>query len=324
MAKERGSVRSGDLVKATGKSRQAVHNNLVALCREGLLTREGAGRSAHYVFAGDRERIYDYALEQLDEALVWEEVQDRPPFSNSTGSALNGFAYAFTEMLNNAIDHSQGKHVSVRVGTEDEALWFSIEDDGIGALASVMNKFDLATPLEALQEISKGKTTTAPEEHSGEGLFFVSKLADAFSLESQELQWIVDNVRHDTAVGSSAVSVGTRVRFQANPATIQDLRELFGAYTTDLAFDTTQTVVKLFEIGHVFVSRSEAKRLLHNLERFRHVILDFAGVDQIGQGFADEVFRVWRRAHPEVRISTINTEPAVGWMVARAQRAVSV
>ena len=124
----------------------------------------------------------------------------------------------------------------------------------------------------------------------------MSKLADAFSLESQELKWIVDNIRHDTAVGSSAVSVGTRVRFQANPTAIRDLSELFGAYTTDLTFDTTQTVVKMFEIGDTFVSRSEAKRLLHNLERFRHVILDFANIDQIGQGFADEIFRVWRRA----------------------------
>ena len=38
------------------------------------------------------------------------------------------------------------------------------------------------------------------------------------------------------------------------------------------------------------------------LERFREVVLDFAGVDAIGQGFADEVFRVWARAHAGTRL----------------------
>ena len=236
----------------------------------------------------------------------------------SGSRARTGFAYAFTELLNNAIDHSRGTTADIRVGTDGEVLWFSIEDDGIGAFASVMEKFGLATPLEALQEISKGKMTTAPAQHSGEGLF-VSKLAREFSLESQQLRWSVDNGRHDTAVGASPISAGTRVLFKANPATIQDLQDLFGAYTTDMVFDTTLTVIKLFELGDSFISRSEAKRLLHNLERFRHVILDFSGVEQIGQGFADEVFRVWQGAHPDIGISTINMDPAVGWMVARAR-----
>lgn len=55
--------------------------------------------------------------------------------------------------------------------------------------------------------------------------------------------------------------------------------------------------MKLFEHGTQFVSRSEARRLMHGLKKFKKVTLDFRGVKGVGQGFADEVFRVWPAAH---------------------------
>jgi hypothetical protein len=82
-------------------------------------------------------------------------------------------------------------------------------------------------------------------------------------------------------------------------------------------------VVKLFQYGVRFVSRSEAKRLLVGLEKFREVVVDFAGVEGIGQGFADEVFRVWAASHPETRLSAENMTSPVGFMVERARRAAA-
>jgi uncharacterized protein (DUF1330 family) len=78
-------------------------------------------------------------------------------------------------------------------------------------------------------------------------------------------------------------------------------------------------VVKLFSYGVRFVSRSEAKRLCDGLERFRHVVLDFAGVEAVGQGFADEIFRVWASQHPEVELSPENMAPPVAFMVSRTR-----
>lgn len=80
-------------------------------------------------------------------------------------------------------------------------------------------------------------------------------------------------------------------------------------------------MVKLYAIGVRFVSRSEARRLLHNLDRFREVELDFEGVQGVGQGFADEVFRVWANDHPEVRLVPTRMNRAVEFMVERARRA---
>jgi len=50
---------------------------------------------------------------------------------------------------------------------------------------------------------------------------------------------------------------------------------------------------------------------LSRLEQFREVTLDFAGVKTLGQGFADEVFRVFPAAHPDVILKRLNVPPAI-------------
>ena len=85
-------------------------------------------------------------------------------------------------------------------------------------------------------------------------------------------------------------------------------------------FNKTRAVIRLFAIGTDFVSRSQAKRLVHGLEAFREVVFDFNGVNLVGQGFADEVFRVWAKEHPEVQLIPTDMNDAVAFMVERAIR----
>lgn len=54
---------------------------------------------------------------------------------------------------------------------------------------------------------------------------------------------------------------------------------------------------------------------------FSHVTLDFSGVDVVGQGFCDEVFRVFARAHPRVVLEPVGMNDAVAFMVGRARAA---
>ena len=44
-------------------------------------------------------------------------------------------------------------------------------------------------------------------------------------------------------------------------------------------------------------------------------MLDFKGVNSIGQGFADEVFRVFKNQYPEISIEVSNTNSAVDAMI---------
>src|SRR6185295_16498358 len=101
------------------------------------------------------------------------------------------------------------------------------------------------------------------------------------------------------------------------------LAQVFEEYTIDLSFAKTRVVVKLFQRGERFISRSEARRVTHGLERFAEVVLDFAGIDEVGQGFCDEVFRVWAAAHRRTKFTSVNMSREVKFMVERAVRARS-
>ena len=105
---------------------------------------------------------------------------------------------------------------------------------------------------------------------------------------------------------------------------LQDLRptDVFDAFSTGEDYGFTRTVVPIDLVRYGddnLVSRSQARRLLTRFERFRTVVLDFTGIDQIGQAFADEVFRVFPTMHPDVELVEIHTNSAVRQMISRAR-----
>jgi anti-sigma regulatory factor (Ser/Thr protein kinase) len=254
----------------------------------------------------------------LEEHVVWQEVVADVLHDRLSPEAMSTANYAFTEMINNAVDHSAAQSVRAAIWVSRFELRCEILDKGRGALQHLQDGLGLEDVYDALGELTKGKTTTDPERHTGEGIFFTSKAVDVFILESAGLRWTVDNVRDDQAVGASDISQGTRVRWEMDPATTRSITEVFGAYTNeDHRFTRTRTVVRLFGFGVRFVSRSEAKRLMRGLERFEEVLIDFAGVEEVGQGFVDEVLRVWPTQHPETVVNPVGMTGPVEFMVRR-------
>lgn len=315
---EQGSVASREVAEAAGISRQSSHARLAGLVVRGELEAYGKGRATRYRRVGGSRR-FDFRREGLEEDVVWRRVRERLPglgrLSENVETILH---YAVTELVNNAVDHSAGDWVRISVAAENDSVVIDILDDGVGIFDRVAGHFGLGSRTEALQELSKGKITTDPATHTGEGIFFTSKAVDTFEIVSGGLRWIVDNICRDVAVGSdSGESPGTHVRITQSRTTRRRLDEIFAEYTADFEFSRTRTVVKLFELGRRFVSRSEAKRLVRGLERFREVIVDFERVETVGQGFVDEIFRVWAGAHPEVRLIPVRMNPAVEFMVRR-------
>ena len=315
---------AGQLSKEAGVSRQAAHRHLAALAKRGLLHHSGKGRASRYEKAVSprvEELRFQYPLAGLNEDRVWKEL--RPQVFRTEGLPDNVeriLHYSFTELVNNAIDHSQGSRVNLVFPLGREGLLFEVVDDGIGAFERLKTGLGLKDAYGAVQELSKGKATTDPKRHTGEGIFFTSKAADYFELEANGLVWRIDNHRKDMSIAEVPARKGTRVRFEISPHAKRTLVGLFDEYTTDYEFAKTRVVVRLFEVGVRFVSRSEAKRLLQGLDRFTEVVLDFKGVEEVGQGFADEVFRVWSSAHPGVTIRPENMVTPVEFMVKRAQR----
>lgn len=236
--------------------------------------------------------------------------------------AKRRFEFAFTEMVNNAIEHSETKYITVEVTVDNLRASFIVHDTGVGVFENVRRKMGLGGEMEAIQDILKGKATTVPTEHSGQGIFFSSKIADRFVLESHKKRLIIDNQRDDVFVDNIRHRKGTRVLFAISVDMKTGPDEIFKRYTgEDYQFDRTRVVVKLFASGESYVSRSQARRLLHTLTRFREVSLDFSGIPTVGQAFADEVFRVFRNAHPEVTIVPENMNENVAFMIRRARLA---
>jgi hypothetical protein len=249
--------------------------------------------------------------------MVWRRVKkDLDLDSASPAGRIMG--YAFTEMLNNAIDHSDSDTATITWWTTSDQWSFEIRDYGVGAYPKLCTGLHLASEFEAVQELSKGKRTTDRTHHTGEGIFFTSKAVDIFRLTSSGVRWTVDNLRHDVALGIVHEVGGTSVICQIDPQTDRDLTEVFRQFTSNHAFTRTRPTVKLFEIGTSFVSRSEARRLLDGLEAdFETVEVDFTGVTDVGQGFVDELLRVWPEAHPGKAVIPTNINPAVDFMIQR-------
>jgi anti-sigma regulatory factor (Ser/Thr protein kinase) len=260
---------------------------------------------------------HELTLLGLSEDVVWRRVvRDLGLDKESPAGRIIG--YAFTEMLNNAIDHSDSETATITWWTDTDQWTFEIRDYGVGAYPKLRQGLRLASEFEAVQELSKGKRTTDRDRHTGEGIFFTSKVVDLFRLTSSGVRWTVDNLRHDTALGMVPATEGTSAVCQIDPQTNRTLAEIFREFTRDHAFVRTRPVVKLFGIGTVFVSRSEARRLLDGLEAdFDTVEVDFTGVTDVGQGFVDELLRVWPAAHPGKTVIPTNMNDAVEFMIER-------
>ena len=75
--------------------------------------------------------------------------------------------------------------------------------------------------------------------------------------------------------------------------------------------------IRASDSGDHLIARGEAKRLLDGMGSFEEITLDFSGVHSVGQGFVDEVFRVWQNSHPNTALTPVNMNAEVDFMVKR-------
>ncbi|MEK6324550.1 MAG: DUF4325 domain-containing protein [Acidobacteriota bacterium] len=308
------------LASQFGLSRQVANGYLQTLIREGLIEAEGTTRARVYRLKTLAEANQKYQREGLQEDVVWREGF-APAVGDLPENVRDIWLYGVTEMVNNAIDHSGS--AEVRVGLRRNALFTEawVEDDGEGIFLKIQRALGLYDPREAILELAKGKLTTAPENHSGEGIFFTSRMVDAFDIESGRLHFRHEHRASDVLTERAADSPGTRVMMRLANDSPRITRAVFDEFTDgeEYTFDKTVVPLRLAQHeGEKLVSRSQAKRVSQRFERFKRVVLDFEGVAEIGQAFADELFRVFAAAHPDVRLTPINTSPAVANMVRRA------
>ena len=316
-----------DIAKTTAThfsiSRQAVNKHLQKLTSEGCLKEAGQTRNRSYKLAPLVEWEHNYKIEPgIAEDLVW--TKDiRPALGKLPENVVNIWHYGFTEMFNNAIDHSNGSIIHVKLWKTAVSATLMVFDNGVGIFKKIQTEMNLLDERHAILELSKGKLTTDPRNHSGEGIFFTSRMFDSFDILSGGVYFGHEfEDPKDWILERENASTGTSVWMKLNNHTSRTTKKIFDQYASGENYGFNKTVVPVALARHgsdKLISRSQAKRLLARVELFKTVVFDFNEVDSIGQAFADEIFRVFPIKHPQVEITFIKANSEVKRLIERAR-----
>lgn len=303
-----------------GLSRQAAHYHVNKLVNSGEIFKKGERKSAAYFLSRQSLLNKVFPIEGLEEDIVWSDfVSSKIDYLPENVKSI--CHYGFTEMLNNAIDHSESGKVRVVLEKSGVDIRIQIIDFGEGIFKRICRLKNLMHEPEAVFELSKGKLTTDPTKHTGEGIFFSSRMFDLYYIWSGGLVFSHAINSDSDWVQEVADSPGTRVSMTISNRCTRTDEEIFDTYADpeiDPSFHKTVIPVKLAQYqGDGLVSRSQAKRIMRRIDKFKTVILDFTDVSKIGQGFADEIFRVFVAANPDIKVSTANVNSRVEKMIQR-------
>src|SRR5207237_5942920 len=124
--------------------------------------------------------------------------------------------------------HSGGMQVFVQMRKTAAATELLIMDNGVGIFNKIQSALHLLDERHAILELAKGKLTTDPKHHTGEGIFFTSRMFDKFDILSggvffnhifgQAEDWILEQERFET---------GTSVWMELNNHTARTTRKIF-------------------------------------------------------------------------------------------------
>ena len=300
-----------------GISRQAVHRHIKKLVDGQLLEAMGNTRSRIYKLKPVEEKTFGFKIvPELAEDQVWRQYLI-PLLKALPNNVYEICHYGFTEMFNNALDHSHGLNVVVEITLTGLSIEMRVIDDGIGIFKNIQTKFGLEDQRHAILELAKGKLTTDPERHTGEGIFFTSRMFDDFAIVSDQLAFIRRGALDEDWLieKQNRKGEGTAIHMSIALYSDRTMKEIFAKYTLteeDYRFAKTHVPVNLHQYGDDnLVSRSQAKRLLARFDKFKEVFLDFQGVKTIGRAFADEIFRVFKKGHPHIKIVWSRANPEV-------------
>ena len=151
---------------------------------------------------------------------------------------------------------------------------------------------------QAALELYKGGLTTDPSRHSGEGIFFVSKMLTEFAIWSENIVYSYRCGDRDRFVQSHLISyytkmegMGTMAVMKLENEAVRTSAEVFDEFAP-LEEGFVKTLIPMRDmcpLGNP-VARSQARRILRRLEEFREIIFDFARSDLWGRGLPMKCF----------------------------------
>ena len=308
-------------------SRTTIHKYLRQLLDEKQIVKSGSTSTVRYFVKSARNKKISLPLIKIKGENEVQRDYLEEDFRELNPSVYEICHYGFTEMLNNVLDHSEGSEVIIETFWKKDYLEILIYDDGVGIFEKIRSAFDLIDNRESVLQLSKGKLTTDPDNHTGEGIFFTSRAFDVFILGANGLTYLKSNEEDDwfvetrSGLSKGGTLVTLRIRFDSKTNLTEDIFKTYAIEDGEDGipkFNRTHILVQLSKLEEDrYVSRSQAKRILSGLEKFKDICLDFRGVATVGQGFVDEVFRVFQSRHPDIIISYQNASEDVEFMIKR-------
>ena len=293
-----------------GINLNTVHLYITELIGQGKIKRVKRGE---YQLISDRHEFHftrdDEAMDD-DQIILGEELA--PLIDDYPENVCGIWDYTFSEMFNNVIDHSEAENMYITILQNVKETTVIIRDDGIGLFHKLKEHYGFRSFSDIAAELAKGKLTTDDQNHSGEGLFFTSRLMDTFFVYSDGHFYSRDkyNSEWESYVPKGEMK-GTLVFLSLANDSKREAKEVFDSFTDeDGGFQNTEIrLASVFEKAPV--SRSQAKRLCNRLDEFEEAVLDFSDVSWAGQGFMHQIFVVFHNQHPEIRLIPVNMQPDV-------------
>ena len=307
-----------------------VYNYIHELKENNIIKKDNSLKCRHSLVSS--WNVFTYSpIDNLEEDIIFDK-DIKPLLSNIRANVLLAWRHAFTEMMNNAIEHSCADKIICYVERNFVFTRIGIIDNGIGIFKNIQNfmrkEFNKNIELsECVSLLFAGKFTTAKENHSGEGIFFTSHIMDEFYIYSDNkifsrnnfcdnfMDLYIDHKQLDKFIVPS-----TTVIMSLSNNSKKTTREIFDRFS-DVQGGFYKTHIP---ISHIFtngfpVSRSEARRLCALITDFKEVTLDFSNVEEVGQAFVHEIFIVWKNRNPELIITITNANKNVQSLITRVQ-----
>ena len=302
-----------------GISKSTVYNYLTTLQNNGEVERVGGSMPYRVLYDTTRFTV-DTTRESSEDRMFSRDIA--PLLEELPLNVQRIWRYAFTAMMNNAMEHAHASAIVCVVSRNRLCTIIGILDNGVGIFRRIQQERkestgELPTAAEAAALLYPGGYTSEPDSHAGEGIFFTSRLMDHFVIRS-DAQLFTPNEADAEDEGGERFR-GTAVQMALNNDSTRELSEVMNRYLDpEAGFARTELPLARFIGGDFPVSRSEARRLLAVLAHFREAELDFAGIQDVGRDFAHELFTVAAGQYPTLLLHVKNANASVAGALRRA------
>ena len=252
-----------ELAARTGASRRTARRVLARLVEMNWLVRSGSPRRPHWEPGAMRQVVQRYALAGLEEDTAWS--LDFAACFALPHELRRLVQHTFCELVNNAIDHSGGTQLTVSLRQTGTQVQLLVSDNGLGLFQQIAQTFAIASPALAMLELSKGKLTSQPQRHTGQGLFFASRLADVFDLRAngaafQQRGWDAQGWHPQRGLPNPGTSAYAAFALDT-PRTVDAVRRVWSLDGVGVDFERTSVPLQLATSEREGLeSRAQARR----------------------------------------------------------------